>query len=370
MTQSARKAKFKICLVTISLAKGGAERSCAMLSQMLSHKGHRVHIVTLNSEIDFPVEGTIFNLRKVASNKNLKAGRIQRFRVLRKFLITEKFDVIIDHRPKNNFLKEHFYQRYVYKGLKKIYVIHSSNTPEYFTKKPTSFTQIYNSNASTVAVSEYINKQIAVPKGVSNCVTIHNAFDPSWAQARETEIKIDAPYILSYGRMDNRIKDFKFLMSSFTNSMLWQKGFKLVILGDGIDKGMLIAFSQKLPSKHCIEFLPFTSSPFSIIKNARCVTLTSKYEGFPMVLVESLSLGTPVVSLDIISGPNEIITSGTNGLLVKERNEAHFAEALQTICTNDTLYSQLKSNTIPSVEKYTMDEIGEKWNQLLQHALH
>ena len=53
MTQTAHKKKFKICLVSISLAKGGAERSVAMLSQMLSSLGHEVHIVVLNNEIDF-----------------------------------------------------------------------------------------------------------------------------------------------------------------------------------------------------------------------------------------------------------------------------------------------------------------------------
>ena len=76
MTQVAAPKKFKICLLTISLAKGGAERSCAMLSQMLDKKGHKVTTVVLKDEIDFPFAGTIFNLGKLKSrNEGFFAGR-------------------------------------------------------------------------------------------------------------------------------------------------------------------------------------------------------------------------------------------------------------------------------------------------------
>ena len=70
MTQTAHKKKFKICLVSISLAKGGAERSVAMLSQMLSSLGHQVHIVVLNNEIDFKYSGTLFNLGTLKPKSN------------------------------------------------------------------------------------------------------------------------------------------------------------------------------------------------------------------------------------------------------------------------------------------------------------
>src|SRR5690606_752688 len=131
---------------------------------------------------------------------------------------------------------------------------------------------------------------------------------PHWQKNRGEfpEILQNKKYVLSYGRLEDSIKDFSFLIEAFSNSKVWKKDFQLVILGDGKDKDKL----QKLAnSKECsknILFLPFTNNPFEIIKNAHCVTLTSKYEGFPMVLVESLSLGVPVVSLNIISGPSEI----------------------------------------------------------------
>jgi glycosyltransferase involved in cell wall biosynthesis len=53
--------------------------------------------------------------------------------------------------------------------------------------------------------------------------------------------------------------------------------------------------------------LPFNSNPFDIVQNARFTVLTSHYEGFPMSMVESLALGTPVVTVDCNSGPREIV---------------------------------------------------------------
>ena len=309
MTQSGNNKKIKVCLVSISLAKGGAERSCAMLSQMLHKLGYQVHIVLLNDDIDFTYKGTLFNLGILIKEPDTFLKRLLRFKKLRNFLLNHSFDVIIDHRPKNNYLRELFYKKYIYKSMKAIYVIHSSKKEEYFTSKPKKFINIYNNNSVTIAVSNYIKNEIADKLGIKNCKTIHNAYDSNWNSNNiERPIEImNKEYILSYGRIDDDVKDLTFLIQAFTFSEIWKKNRYLVILGDGKDKEKLKIFASKLPSSKQIIFLPFTPNPFPYIVYAKFVTLTSFYEGFPMVLVETLSLGIPVVSLDIVSGPSEII---------------------------------------------------------------
>ncbi len=366
-----KEKKFKVCLVAISLGKGGLERSCAMLSQMLCKKGHEVHLVLLNNEIDYPFSGNIFNLGdKKTANENF-LQRFLRFKNMRSFLKKESFDVIIDHRPKNNYYRELFYDGYVYKGFQRIYVIHSSKKKEYLTTNP-AFSKVYNRNLKSAAVSKYIETEILNKSGINNTITIHNAYDPQW-----NKIKLETPanlsgktYILSYGRLNDEIKDFTFLIKAFSLSKVWEQQVFLVILGDGKDLEKLKNLAAAQDCKNSILFLPFDPNPFPYIANARLVTLTSKYEGFPMVLVETLSVGTPVVSLDIVSGPSEIIEHGKNGLLIPERNLPLFAEALQEMCFNETLYNECKSNSKPSVSGFSMDVIAEKWNQLLQDEIH
>ncbi len=363
--------RFKVCMVAISLAKGGLERSCAMLSQMLETQGHEVHLVILNDEIDYPYSGKMLNLGKMKSDKDSMVKRLLRFRKFRNYLKTENFDVIIDHRPKNKYDRELFYSKFIYRELNKIYVVHSSKKTEYLTENSSAFSKICHQNILNVSVSEYIETEILKKERINNSVTIHNAFDPNWEKESGDmpEILQNKKYILSYGRLDDTIKDFKFLIESFSQSKVWEKDFQLVILGDGKDKEMLQNLALSKSCAKQILFLPFTKSPFEIIKNAHCITLTSKYEGFPMVLVESLSLGTPVVSLDIISGPSEIVQHQKNGLLIAERSLPLFSEALRTICFDEELYQNLKKNSKPSVEKFSMQAISEKWNQTLQHAI-
>jgi len=342
-----------------------------MLSQMLESHGHEVHLVILNDEIDYPYSGKLLNLGKLKAENDSMVKRLLRFRKFRNYLKCETFDVIIDHRPKNKFERELFYAKFIYRELNKIYVVHSSKKTEYLTENPKAFSKISRKNIVNVAVSKYIEKEILNKEEIENTITIHNAFDPAWEHDVVGLPKIlkGKKYLLSYGRLDDEIKDFSFLIEAFSQSKVWEKDFQLIILGDGKDKEKL----QKLAnSKDCakqILFLPFTKNPFEIIKNAHFVTLTSKYEGFPMVLVESLSMGTPVISLDIVSGPSEIVEHKKNGLLIAERSLPLFAEALQSLCFDEELYETLKKSTKPSVERFSMTNIGEKWNKLLQDEL-
>lgn len=363
MTKSSRK----VCIVGISLAKGGAERSMAMLSQMLRDKGHEVHLVILNGEVDYEYSGTLFNLGIFKTETDSLFKRLLRFRKLRRYLKNQQFDFIIDHRPKNEYRREQFYQKYIYKGFRKIYVVHSSKQQEYLTSQPGKFSDIYRMNYATVAVSKHIEQEVLQKNGISNTTTIYNAYDDNWlglAKEKPKEV-LGKTYILSYGRINDEVKDFSFLIQAFTVSKLWEENIFLVIMGDGKDKEKLQASVSHLECADKIIFLPFTKNPFPYISHSKIVSLTSHYEGFPMVLVESLSLGTPVVSLDIKSGPSEIIKDRENGLLIKERNVSLFAEGLKLMFEDEQLYEKCKANTQKSVESFSKEKIANQWHRLI-----
>ena len=358
----------KVCIVTISLGKGGAERSSAVLSQMLDAMGYDVHIVVLSNEIDYPFSGTLFNLGLLKNMRDSILKRIARFRKLRTYLKQEKFDFIIDNRIRNNFNRELFYANYMYKGLRSIYVIHSSNPALFLAQRYKKMAAIYNKNFATVAVSEYIKAKVFSDYGIINTVCIPNTVvnkSPN-SDIIPKEV-INKKYILSYGRIDDDVKDLTFLINSFTISEVWENDFYLVIMGDGKDKERLQALAKTLPSNDFILFLPFKKDPFVYVNNAHFVALTSNFEGFPMVLVESLSAGTPVVSLDIISGPSEIIKHEENGLLVLKRSLPLFAEAIKSMCFDTELHSRCCSNARLSVQKFSMEEISNQWKKLLAY---
>jgi glycosyltransferase involved in cell wall biosynthesis len=279
--------------------------------------------------------------------------------------------LIIDHCPKNIFSREFFYDRYIYRGIRRMYVVHTSKKEFALTKKPKQMVRIYNQNIANIGVSKYIEQEILENAGVQNAVNIYNAVDNKWKnETDDIPIEIrDLKYILSYGRIDDSIKDFRFLIDSYMDSGLCNKNVYLMIMGNGKDLESLKGYVTNLECRDYIKFLPFTTNPFPYISRARCVSLTSKYEGFPMVLIESLSLGTPVVSLDIVSGPSEIVKHKENGLLVSKRSIPLFAEALNTMCLDEALYLHCKENAEASVLRFSKEEISIKWDQLLQNEL-
>ena len=111
----------------------------------------------------------------------------------------------------------------------------------------------------------------------------------------------------------------------------------------------------------------YTSNPFPYVKHALFTVLTSRFEGFPMTLSESLFLETPIVSVDCKSGPNEIIVNEFNGLLVNNYDEKALSNAFNRMINNKTLYESCKANAQKSSLPYDMRTIKYKWQEFLNN---
>lgn len=359
----------KICIIGICLGKGGAERSVAILSQMLHGKGYDVHVAILTNKIDYNFSGKLYNLGAEKEKLNRPWDRFIRFKRFKEYLKEQKIDFVIDQRPKNNYYRELFYAHYVYSGMKRIYVVQNSKLTTYFSTSVQKMIGLYKSTLFTVGVSNYIYENLLKKQGILNSYCIHNTFAKGIDKSNASlpiQFQNIEKFVLFFGRIDDAHKNIRFLLNSFTISNLWKNNVHLVIMGDGPDKTELINTAKQLESNSKIVFLPFLNEPFSIVKNARTVALTSNHEGFPLVLVETLAVGTPVVSLDFVSGPSEVIQQGINGLLVKDRCEKEFANALIEMCTNEKLYATCKANAKSSVSLFSTEEIANKWDNLLR----
>ena len=103
----------KICIVAISLAKGGLERAISLLTKMLKTEGFEIHLVLLNDEIDYEFEGILFNLGKDKSELEGIFARLKRFKRLKNYIQNQKFKYIIDARTRPLPFRELYYLNYV-----------------------------------------------------------------------------------------------------------------------------------------------------------------------------------------------------------------------------------------------------------------
>lgn len=356
-----------ICLVAISLSKGGAERAVAAQSQMWHDMGARVTIVLLNHDFTYAYAGQIWSPLKTGVGYGMMP-RWSKFKQLRVFLSQERPDVVIDHRPKNNILKELIYKKWLYRGLSLIYVTHSAHVPMYLTQFPKVFAQLCQSNRANIGVSEWIKNEILDNYGLKNTHYIPNSIAPAWSGYVPQEAPSDErPYVLWYGRLDDQVKDLSLLIEAFSLSEAGKSSFDLRIMGQGPDKESLQEKSLSLGCSDRIIFMEFQPDPRPIVAGAQAVLLTSFFEGFPMVLIEALSLSTPVVAIDINSGPSEIIQDQHNGLLVGQRNSRIFAQAIDRMCLDREFHQLCCDHARASVQHFAMEHVAKHWKALLDH---
>lgn len=358
--------KKKICIVVSSLGRGGAQKSAALLSILLDNLGYDVHIVSVLNQIDYPYAGTLFNLGELKDKKDTFISRIKRLKVFKQYLKKHHFNCIIDNRSRVQGYREFIISKLIYK-TPVIYVIHNYNTLSGFAKS-TSLNRINYAKEIMVAVSNEARDKFKQLFKIKNISTIYNTFDFEDLQKQailKTETEIDN-YIIFFGRLNDAHKNISFLLEAYKASKLPENNIKLLLLGDGNDTEMLKVYTRKLQLQDYVIYKSYVANPFPLVKNARFSVLTSRFEGFPMSILESLCLGTPVVSVNCKSGPKEIIINETNGLLVEEYTPLAFANAMNRLILDTKLYEKCKSNTQSSIEKFSMKNVGQNWKSLIE----
>ena len=122
-------------------------------------------------------------------------------------------------------------------------------------------------------------------------------------------------YLIAIGRLE-KVKQYNLLLEAFA-LVRKEKSLKLVILGEGSELGNLQTIAEHLEIAEHVVFVGFTENPWAYITHAEALLLTSRQEGFSIVIVESMVAGCPVIATRA-GGPEEIITHAENGILVNQ----------------------------------------------------
>jgi glycosyltransferase involved in cell wall biosynthesis len=148
--------------------------------------------------------------------------------------------------------------------------------------------------------------------------------EEAWFNPTEDDI------VLAAGRLHPQ-KDFKTLIQAF-DKVYSELDCKLVILGEGDQRSDLEELIHKLDLEEDVHLPGRVNNPYKYMRQASVFVLSSRWEGFGNVIVESLACGCPVVSTDCPSGPREILDGGEYGELTPMGDPSELADAIiQTI---------------------------------------
>lgn len=247
------------------------------------------------------------------------------------------------------------------------------NSPDAVKKSPTTFLLkrflgFYDLADEIVAVSQGVANGLAqlAKRPLKRVRVIYNPVVTTQLLAKAEE-PVDHPWfaageppvIVSVGRLQ-ALKDFPTLIRAIAQ-IRQQMPVRLMILGDGEQRTSLEALIDETGLSSEVALPGFVSNPYAFMSKAAACVMSSVLEGLPTVLIESLAVGTPVISTDCPSGPAEILDHGKYGSLVPIGDSEALAQAIIATLTRATNTELLQQRA----RDFSLDAVVDSYIDLI-----
>ncbi len=179
----------------------------------------------------------------------------------------------------------------------------------------------------------------------------------------------NAKTIIFVGRL-HPVKGVRYLIEAMAIIHQQMPDVKLVIVGDGAERSRMEELVGRLNLNDCIQFtgqVPQESIP-RLIHQADVFALSSLSEGLPVVILEGMAAGLPIVATNV-GGIPDIIKEGVNGYLVSVKNPEEISDKLLILLQNDEIREMMSTNNREKAELYTWDKITTEVEKECQKAI-
>ncbi|WAI88442.1 GalNAc-alpha-(1-_4)-GalNAc-alpha-(1-_3)-diNAcBac-PP-undecaprenol alpha-1,4-N-acetyl-D-galactosaminyltransferase [Psychrobacter sp. SC65A.3] len=343
---------------------GGTERVTALISNELVRYGYEVNILSIFNGYDpfFEISDAVKIHSLYSKEVSFKINFLKTIIKTRAFLKAEKIDtlIVVDsisciftipavfNLNTKHICWEHFnFNDNNGVKIRDISRLLSARYCDYVVTLTTKDTELWRKGLKK------INAKI---KSIPN---------PSSYENIKHEPSLDFKVALAVGRL-TYVKGFDMLINAWAIFCQDNSEWKLRIVGSGEEERSLKLQASILGISKRIDFIPVTKNIQKYYETSSYYCLSSRFEGFGLVMVEAQSFGLPVVAFNCDVGPSDIIENGINGYLVEKNDVSalacHFIYFSKIEKSN---YDILSINSKAKNEKYSIGNIIQEWVDII-----
>lgn len=348
---------------------GGADNSLARLISSLDYKKYKFTFISLNKSIIPKIIEKKVKVKFIKLNSTRTLFSIFKIRNIIKNILKKNYNIkniIISNQNFANIII--YFALYKIEKIKIIFIERNhldelkffNNFKDFIKKKIIYYLIkfIYKKVDLVIGISKklcfdlklYTNAKIRLiynPAFDKNIIKKSNSFYPSFFNKNNK-------FIINVGRFTKR-KNQIFLIRAFEQVIKKFDNIKLILIGYGDELTKIKKYIALKQLEKDIIIISKCLNPYPYIKNSDLFVLTSKYEGFANVIVESVFLNTPVISANCNSGPSEILLNGKGGELYKPNSIIDLIKKINNFFNNPKI---LKSKTtLAKKSLYRFDKI-------------
>jgi glycosyltransferase involved in cell wall biosynthesis len=347
--------------------EGGVARVLSIKANYLIEKlGYEVHILTQNN--GFSPLFYSFNSNIIFHDLLLKGNFFQFFQFFSKGLKSKiktiQPDIIV---VCDNGLKAYAIPFILKNKVPLILEMHSSKFIEEREIKKTIFTKLLSNFVSVLkknGIKKYDRFVVETSESVSewklkNAIVIPN---PLWFTTEKFST-LESKKVIAVGRHTYE-KGFDRMLQIWKKVVAKYPDWILEIYGKASGNLDLKLLAKNLNVSNNVVFHKPVQDIDKKYLEASFYLMTSRFEGFGMVLIEAMASGLPCVAYDCPCGPRGVLSQKEDGFLIENGNESDYVKAVETLIENVKLRREMGKKAKLSSEKYNIDAIMQTWNQL------
>jgi glycosyltransferase involved in cell wall biosynthesis len=222
-----------------------------------------------------------------------------------------------------------------------------------------------------IALSSGVERELAEDFNLcrDRLLTVSNPVDVAAARTKagllDSVISSWEGYTLVAAGRLHRQKGFDLLIQSIAE--LKRRDIRIVILGDGPEEAALRRQVAQMNMSDRVEFTGFLDNPYPWLAAADLFVLPSRWEGFGHVIVEAMSVGTPVIAADCPHGPADIIEDGVDGRLTPVEDPVALGTAIEAMLSDPKSLLRFSEKAAIKAEQFDVETIVEQYLALFKH---